>query len=86
MSNTKKLSSKEYEKLGRMLHSVAEIGVTNHRKLYQVAFLKGVVSGLGGVIGATLVVALLLWLFSILGNVPLLGPVIEIITDKVQNY
>lgn len=67
----------DYEKLGRLLYAVGQSGYGDRRKLYRIAFWKGIWSGLGGIVGATVVVALLLLLFSVLGRVPLIGPPIK---------
>jgi gas vesicle protein len=40
--------------------------------------------GAGGVIGATLVVALLIWLLSLFDNVPLIGHFVETIRNTIQ--
>ncbi len=66
-----------------MLHDVIEVGYANHAKMYRIAFIKGIVGGFGGVIGATLVVALLLWVFSILGHVPLIRPFVDNLRDTI---
>ncbi len=84
MPTTKSYSKKDYERLGRMLHEVAELGVIDQKKLYRISFLKGIASGLGSVIGATVVVAVLLWIFLLFDNVPLIGPVIDLVSDKIQ--
>ncbi len=73
----------DYERLGRLLHEVSEIGVDSQKKLYKVTFIKGIVGGFGGVIGATIVVAALLWIFSILGEVPLIGPFVDTLKSTI---
>lgn len=70
----------DYEALGRMLVNVYETGYIDRNQTYKMSFVKGAISGLGGVIGATLVVALLLWLLSVFHYVPFLNK----ITDNVQ--
>ncbi len=74
----------DYEKLGRLLFAIGQTGTSNRKKLYRIAFWKGIWGGLGGVIGATIVVALLLWLFSILGRVPLIGPSIQYVEQTLS--
>lgn len=71
----------DYEQLGRMLQSIYESGYIDRNKFYKMSFLKGVVAGFGGVIGATILVALLLWVLNLFDHVPLLGP----LTDKLQH-
>jgi hypothetical protein len=41
-------------------------------------------AGFGGVIGATLVVALVIWLLSIFGNLPLIGDFFDSTKDTIQ--
>lgn len=64
-----------------MLVNIYETGYLDANKSYKQSFIKGVVSGLGGVIGATVVVALLLWILSILHFVP--G--IHFVTDELRS-
>lgn len=79
----KKKPSKEisYEQLGRMLESIYESGYIDHNKTYKMSFLKGIAAGFGGVIGATIIVALLIWVLNLFDQVPLLGP----LTHKIQH-
>jgi len=39
-------------------------------QIYKMNFVRGIFLGFGTVIGGTLVVALLIWILSLLGNVP----------------
>ena len=78
-----KTNKPNYEQLGRMLENIYESGYIDRNRMYKMSFLKGVVSGLGGVIGATLVVGLLLWILSLLNFTPL-RPLTERIKDTVQ--
>lgn len=71
----------DYEQLGKMLESIYESGYADHAKSYRISFLKGMFAGLGGVIGATLVLGVLIWILSLLHYVPLLN----VITDNVQH-
>lgn len=77
----KKPKKPSYEELGRMLENIYESGYIDHAKAYKMSFLKGVAAGFGGVIGATVVVALLLWVLSLLHYVPLVNN----ITDNFRN-
>lgn len=70
-----------YEDVGKMLTNIYESGYIDRNQTYKMSFIKGIVSGVGGVIGATLVVALGLWVLSIFKEVPLLGP----FTDRVRS-
>lgn len=81
MSN-KKIRTKvvDYEKLGRAIAGINDT-LIERKILYRTAFMKGIFSGLGGVVGATIVVALLLWTLSLFSEVPFIGE----ITDSVKN-
>jgi uncharacterized membrane protein YfcA len=74
-----------YEELGRMLESIYESGYIDHKRTYKMSFLKGVMSGFGGVIGATLVVALLAWVLSLLHYVPFVNDVTDNVKNTVEN-
>lgn len=85
--NPQKLSSTDYEKLGRMLEHVFQSGYANKKQLYKMSFVKGVFSGLGGVVGATIVVGLLIWVLTILNYTPIRGltePIIKTIQPSEQ--
>ncbi len=49
------------------------------------AFRNGVLSGLGAVLGATVVLAILVGLLSTLDTVPIIGEYIKQIVDVVEN-
>jgi hypothetical protein len=74
----------DYERLGRMLHDIVETGYSSRWKMYRFVFIKGMVGGFGGVLGATLVVAALLWIFSVLGRVPLIGPFVDSLQETIK--
>jgi hypothetical protein len=62
----------DYERIGRSMMHIYEGGYSNRKRMYQVTFFKGILTGLGSVIGATLVVALLLWALSLFDSLPLI--------------
>lgn len=64
---------KDLAQLGQMLTNIYESGYVDRNKAYKTSFLKGLVSGVGGVVGATIVVALLLWFLSLFSSVPLVN-------------
>jgi hypothetical protein len=71
------LSPAEYERLGRQLAYVYETGFINKKRMMKLMFFRGVLTGLGTVIGATVVVALIYWILSLLTDTPFLGPILE---------
>ncbi|MFT4532461.1 MAG: hypothetical protein ACI9T8_000484 [Candidatus Saccharimonadales bacterium] len=80
----KKITNKDYERIGRLVHSIGETGHMSRRQLYKISLIKGIWTGLGSVIGATIVVSILLAIFALLGNVPLIGPVIDLVQDSIN--
>lgn len=47
------------------------------KSFYLHSFLRGMVVGAGGVLGATLLIAVLLWILSLFDTVPLIGPTVD---------
>lgn len=80
-----KLSDKEYQQLGRRLENIYLTGYLDKKEMVKMTFLKGIVMGLGSVIGATIVVAILAWVLSLFDTLPLLGPLAERAQDTVQS-
>ncbi len=75
---------RDYEALGQQVMALYDHINPDRKGLYRTAFIKGMVTGLGGVIGATLVVAVLAWLLSVLGHVPFVGPISNNVQDTIQ--
>lgn len=73
-----------YEQIGKMIENIYLSGYIDKNQMYKTSFLKGLVTGLGGVLGATIVVGLLLWMLSWFNRVPLIGPITEQIKESVQ--
>lgn len=80
-----RLKTKDYEQLGRLMENVYESN-QSRRDLYKTAFLKGVFSGLGGVLGATILVALAIWVLTLLKRIPLIGPFTQKVRTTIQAY
>lgn len=77
-------TQKDYEQLGRAVASIFESGYLDKKQMYKTSFLKGMAGGLGGVIGATIVTALLVWFLSLFGQVPLLGHFVDSVQQTVE--
>jgi hypothetical protein len=76
---------RDYEALGKQVMVLYDYINPDRKGLYRTAFLKGIITGVGGVIGATLVIALLAWLLSLGHHVPLLGPITDNIRQTIQD-
>ncbi len=85
---SKKLSKsktpKEYEELGRALQGILDSDFVDRRRAIKNRFILGLATGAGSILGATLLIALLLWLLSAFRETPLIGPVINNIRETVQ--
>ena len=81
---TSATDTESYEKLGKMLVELRDSDVYPGKGYYKAAFLKGVVGGFGGVIGATLLIAVLLWGLSFFTTVPILGRFVQNIQHSLQ--
>lgn len=81
---SRKQSDVDYEAVGRLVFSLNDV-YADKKKLYRTAFVKGLFSGLGGVIGATVLVAMLLWSLSLFKEVPLIGNFVDSVKETVDN-
>jgi threonine/homoserine/homoserine lactone efflux protein len=80
----KKMTPKDYEKLGKAIEEVYLIGYANPKRFLWFGFLRGIVYGLGIFIGGTIVVALVIWVLSQFNQVPVIGPFVEKIVEIVK--
>lgn len=74
----------DYEQLGRALESIVVTGYFDKKRVLKMAFYRGIFTGLGSIIGATIVVALLLWVLSLFESVPFIGPIFENIEGTID--
>jgi len=77
-------TAKDYEEIGRMLDNIYLTGYVDRKQMFKMSLLKGIAGGLGGVIGATIIVALLAWTLSLFEQVPLLGPLFDNVENTVK--
>lgn len=77
-------TAKQYEEMGRLLESIYETNYANRWRMYRVAFGKGVLAGLGGVLGATVVVGLLLWVLSLVEHIPFVPDVSQKLEQSLE--
>lgn len=83
--NNPKKTKKDYEILGRRLENIYLTGYISRKEMMKMSFLKGVLAGFGGVVGATIVVGLLAWLLSLFDTVPLIGPLVDSFEGTVES-
>lgn len=77
------LSSSDYERIGRDIETVVAQGHRHIKRFLFANFLRGIATGVGAIVGATLVLTLILWLLAILGEIPFIGDVFEIIRNSI---
>lgn len=70
-------TAKEYEELGKRLENIYLMGYNNQSEMIKMSFIKGLVTGFGGVIGATIVVGLLVWVLSLFDSVPFVDSIVD---------
>lgn len=78
--------AKHYQELGRQLESLYDSLNPNRKAVYRTNFIKGLWSGLGGVVGATVGIALLLWILSLFGQIPIIGHFVDTVRHTLQNH
>ena len=81
----KKLTSKQADQAAKALEALFASPYVDKKKLYIANFWRGIFFSIGTIIGATIVISLILWVLSFFQEVPLIGPVVENVTNTVQN-
>lgn len=77
-------TTKDYESLGRQVEAIYDAINPKRAVVYRTAFFKGIFTGVGGVIGATIVVALLIWILSLFSELPFIGNFTESIQTTID--
>lgn len=82
----KKKPNKEvsYEQIGKMVESIYLSGYIDRNQLYKMSFIKGLFTGVGGVVGATIVAGIIIWLISLFNYTPL-KPIFEPFSDSLKS-
>ncbi len=68
-----------------MLVSIYESGYINRNQTYKMSLIKGLLSGLGGAIGATVILALLIWTLSLFDDIPLIGRIFDNLRGTIES-
>ena len=81
-------SHEDYEKLGKRVHQIMvdEYLYTKPslRRFFVLNFVRGLIVGLGGAIGATLILAILIWILSLLDALPGIGEFFKGVKETIQ--
>jgi hypothetical protein len=78
-----KNTTKDYEKMGRMLEDIFASGSGNLKSLLWYNFVKGIAYGLGIFLGGTIIIAIVMWLLNLFNQVPLIGPLVQNIINSL---
>ena len=87
MSETKHTNEpiiKDPKQVTRALEILFTTHFIDKKRLYWENFLRGMFFGAGGVIGATVLIGLLLWILSLFDTVPLIGPLIDNTKETIR--
>lgn len=57
----------------------------DRRNIYLMNFIRGIFFGLGSALGATVLIAFLVWILSFFVNIPYIGPSVQEAQDQIQN-
>lgn len=72
------------EDVAKALEILFAAGYVDRKRLYWENFVRGIFFAIGGVIGATVVVALLVWFLSLFDQAPVIGPYIDNTKNTIQ--
>lgn len=78
------LTPTDYEKLGRDMEHIVASSYKNKSRLVMFSLIRGLATGAGSVIGASVVLVLLLWVLSGLENIPLIGDIFENARQSIE--
>lgn len=67
------------------LEKLLVAGYVDKKKLYVQNFLRGIFFSLGSIVGATVVIALILWILSVFDSAPIVGNFIRSVQDSINS-
>lgn len=68
----------------RMLDELFHDWYIDRKRIYWMNLMRGIFFGVGSLLGGTIVVALLLWLLSVLGGAPIIGDFFVEVSDTIE--
>lgn len=82
-----KINSEEQAQieLGKKLQQFYASGYVNKKQALLFSFYKGIASGFGVIIGGTILIALLIWILSQFGQVPILGHFVDSLRHTIDS-
>ena len=80
----------EIKKLSEVIKSLNNNNIfkiyNSTKKILFISFLKGLVSGLGWIIGATILVSLLTYILSQIEFIPILGDIVSQLIQEIEAF
>ncbi|MGI9027961.1 MAG: DUF5665 domain-containing protein [Candidatus Saccharimonadales bacterium] len=80
----KDVVKRNHDDIAKALEILFATKYIDKKKLYFYNFLRGMAFSAGGVIGATLIIGLLIWVLSVFDNIPVVGPLFEGTRKSIQ--
>lgn len=68
----------------RLAEVIYRTNYISRKELQVQNFLRGMAFGAGSVLGATVIIAILLWVLSFFDTVPFLGPIIDSTRESIE--
>ena len=66
------------------LECLLTAGYVSKRRLYVANFMRGLFFGFGSVLGATVLVAIMIWLLSFFSDIPFIGDIVVAVRDSIN--
>ena len=93
MVKKNKIQEKNDNDLKKLSEAITSLNNNNIFKIYNstkkilfISFLKGLASGLGWIIGATILVSLLTYILSQIEFIPILGDIVSQLIEEIEAF
>jgi hypothetical protein len=88
-----KIKEKNDNEIKKLTEAIKSLNKNNIFKIYNstkkilfISFLKGLASGLGWIIGATILVSLLTYILSQIEFIPILGDIVSQLIEEIEAF
>ncbi len=75
---------RNHDEIAKALEILFATDYIDKKKLYVSNFLRGIAFSVGGIIGATVAVGLLIWILSLFDSAPIIGPIFENTRESIE--
>ena len=93
MVQKNKIKEKNDNEIKKLNEAIKSLNNNNIFKIYNstkkilfISFLKGLASGLGWIIGATILVSLLTYILSQIEFIPILGDIVSQLIEEIEGF